>query len=119
MKNQPVISMLHIIVVVLCAFIFIPVILSQPAPEEPAGRLYNIFFALVALGIGGFGALYPKRFNGENIKHFQRMYKWTGFGLFKLQAEKTASPYMVPFAQAMGILFFMIGLVYLYKNLLG
>jgi uncharacterized membrane protein YkgB len=79
---------------------------------------YYIFWSLIAIGVGLFGSLFTSKFVSNNARFFNFFYKKTRLILFKKQAEEMVKPYMYVFSKVLGIIFVILGITILLKNIL-
>jgi len=110
-------SFLHVFIVIVFGLVFITTLLAEPTqPYSSAGWWYNTIWSLLAIGMGGWCALYTDTFISRNKSAFEKFHNKTRFPLFKKQAEGMTKPYMHSFCRALGILFILIGATLLLKN---
>lgn len=110
-------SFFHVAIVVLFGILFITTILQEPVTTDPIAWWWETCWSVFAICLGGYFAIYTDKSIHKNHQWFLRLYEKTGVSIFKHQAEGMLKPYMYPFARAMGILFVLIGLVLLCRNL--
>ena len=110
-------SFLHVVIVIVFGLIFIPSIIREGAPIDLTYWWYTTVWALFAIGFGGWFTIFTRQFIERCKRQFEFFYRKTRFFVFRLQAEGMSKSYMYPFARALGILFFIIGVVMLVQNL--
>jgi hypothetical protein len=77
---------------------------------------YEILWSVLAIGMGGFIAIYTDKFVSDCKRYFEWLYRKTGFPLFKLQAEGVQKPHIWVFYRSFGIMFAIIGVTLLLHN---
>lgn len=76
------------------------------------GELYGIFWAILAICIGGFGAFFTEKFITGNARNFEWLYKKTHFYLFKAQSEQMMNMSRI-FVKVLGLFFVVLGILIL------
>lgn len=114
-NNKKFSSYFSVGIVIVFGYFFISSILRQEAPTDEIEKWWTTIWGIFAMCLGVYHAIFARQDVQKQIKTFEKWNATLHFRLFPTKADQ----FNVPFARAMGLLFFVIGAILVIRNLIA